>query len=119
MKKAKFKLTDYKTGEVMDTGIMLYDEGVFGPIDHNGLGAIHDVLRNSYLDEYLGAMLVEHINCIDIESEGVIYIHEPQFPVPNDYPYDYTPAFCFDDETPEPFMVFTVTQITVIPDDND
>ena len=113
-----YKLTDFESGTLLDAGEMSYDDYFFHHADkHSGVGMIFDVLKNSYVDEYLSHMLVEHIDSIK-PDECTIYIHDQQFPTAGDFPYDSTPLFCIADDGPEslaalkPYLILTITDIT-------
>jgi hypothetical protein len=97
--KATYALHYYTTGELLDTGAFSYDDYFFHLMDqHDGVGMICDILANSYLDEYLSCMLVEHINHITDWDQRIIYIHDYPSPSAGDMAYDCTPWFCIADD---------------------
>ena len=94
-----YELTDFDDGTVLDTGRFRYDGLLHHLTEHHkGMGMMHDVLRNSFLDEYLSCTLVEHVDSIT-DDELKIYIHDFK-PGTNwkGYAYDTTPAFCITDD---------------------
>ena len=131
--KATYALHDYHTGEVRDVGVFTYDDYFFHHMDqHDGTGMICDVLANSYLDEYLSCMLIEHINTITDWDQRIIYIHDYVDSTDRDYPYDITPWFCVADhntgdasdgtytlEQLKPYMVLILTDIAEIVGEDD
>jgi len=126
--KANYALHDYASGELLDVGVFTYDDYFFHLMEHHtGVGMICDVLANSYLDEYLSCMLIEHINTITDWDQRIIYVHDYVDSTDRDYPYDTTPWFCVADhdtgdasdgtytlEQLKPYMVLVLTDIVEI-----
>ena len=105
--KANYALHDYASGELLDVGVFTYDDYFFHLMEHHtGVGMICDVLANSYLDEYLSCMLIEHISTITDWGQRIIYIHDA-----SDGTYTLAQL--------KPYMVLVLTYIVKIVGEDD
>lgn len=125
IKTARYELRDYNDAELLDSGLFIYDYGCqVSRADHVGVGMIFELCDKSSIEEYLGCMLVEHINNIGSDDRS-IYFHDDPDGAGGIYPYEYTPQFCIADSGAEslaalkPYLFLRITLVTVIEDDED